>query len=149
MESDDYNFLDNLKKTSRYPNLPTDEEINIQKEREFVDKGIPFLKEVKDNDTAKQIAKDNGVRVESSGFVTALEIIIGILIILLLVGAGVGGYLFLTYINDGKFQSVDNSSTICEGSELTCPDVPSCPLCPACSPQINLNCSTFVLTNHS
>lgn len=129
------NFIDELKNEEYFKYPPN------EKKDDFLNKGIPFLKEVKDNQTARRMAGDEGVYIGSSKFVTFLEVLIGVLVIVILISAIVGGYFFLTYVKDGKFQSIDKSSVICERSELTCPTI-SCPDCPSCSPNINLNCTS-------
>ena len=118
---DDAGFIDEMKKD--YHKLPTEEEIRKDKEKKFLD----GLKKIDENDDAKRFAKDNGYYIGSYRFITFLEILIGVLIIIILLGALVGGYYFLSYVNDGKFQSIDNSSCICEKDEFLCPSIPSCP----------------------
>lgn len=136
-ESNDYGFVEELKR-DKYPKLPTQDNARKDKEDKFLD----GLRKIDENKDTKKFAKDNGYYVGSSGFVTFLEVLVGILIVILLIGALVGGYFFLRFVNDGKFQSIDNSTCNAKSECQACQECTVCGDCGDCNPSILINFTT-------
>ena len=95
-------------------------EINNSEEKNFRERAVPFLKDVKENPRAREIAKENGVYVGDPLWHNILLVffIFGII-------GGIGWLGYLGYTD--HFKSDINLD--CADVNLTCPVIPNCPAC--------------------
>lgn len=106
----------------------------FKSENNFVEKGVPFLQEVKENPDARRIAKDNGVYV---GNPIWHEFLIIVFILVIIGGIVMGGW----GIYNDKFKTE-------VAVNMTCPDIkiPECPVIeiPKCPSQVcDVTCPEF------
>lgn len=119
--------------------LPVQQPLTENKEK-FMERGVPFLKEVKEHPEAKKIAKENGVYVGSPFWHEFLIIFF----ILVMVGGIAGSVWFFGYgVYNDKFKTDVSVNMTCPEIEIpACPTI-EIPECPACESICEVQCPEF------
>lgn len=120
--------------------MKTDQKKEVsESEKNFREKAVPFLQEVKENKEAKKIARENGIHIGSTIW---HDLLLAFFVLVVIVG--ILGFLYLAYSGSFKDEINLTCSEIPSCPENTCTntcpeiEIPSCPVCPEFPDEINI-----------